>query len=77
MHTLCGRNTIGVNSHHHQALKDLAPGFISMGSAEDGIVEAMYDPSKPFCWGVQWHPEELTTREEAARLFHTFVEMAK
>ena len=74
MHTLCCRDVIGVNSHHHQAVKDLAPGFISMGSAEDGVVEAMYDPSKPFCWGVQWHPERIWDIEDgSAKIFEAFI----
>ncbi|HTH80967.1 MAG TPA: gamma-glutamyl-gamma-aminobutyrate hydrolase family protein, partial [Ramlibacter sp.] len=49
-----------VNSIHHQAIRDLAPGFaIEAVSTEDGIVEAIRRPdsSKPWLAGVQWHPE--------------------
>ncbi|MBC7604128.1 MAG: type 1 glutamine amidotransferase [Ramlibacter sp.] len=51
---------VKVNSIHHQAVKDLAPGFdIEAVSDHDGIVEAFRrsDASKPFMAAVQWHPE--------------------
>ena len=56
LHVLCGGVTFGVNSHHHQSVKALAPGFVSMGRSEDGMIEAIYNPSRPFLWAVQWHP---------------------
>lgn len=50
-----------VNSIHHQAVRDLAPGFIIEAvSEEDNIVEAMRyeDPGKDhWIHAVQWHPE--------------------
>nr|WP_179783721.1 gamma-glutamyl-gamma-aminobutyrate hydrolase family protein [Micromonospora jinlongensis] len=51
-----------VNSYHHQAVAD--PGRLSVtGWAEDGVVEAVEDPARPFVLGVQWHPEnELDPR---------------
>lgn len=71
---LCGADIIGVNSHHHQAVKDLAPCFVSMGASEDGIIEALYDPSRPFVWGVQWHPERIWDIEESStKLFEAFM----
>ena len=51
----CG--AIGVNSCHHQAIRDLAPGLRVQAAAADGITEAVYMPDKRFVWGVQWHPE--------------------
>ena len=46
-----------VNSRHHQAVLDLAPGLEVMAYASDGIVEAVRMPEKRFVWAVQWHPE--------------------
>lgn len=47
----------GVNSRHHQAIADLAPGLRPMAYAPDGLIEAVYMPEKRFVWAVQWHPE--------------------
>ena len=51
---------VKVNSIHHQAIKDLAPGFeIEAMSHDDGIVEAIRrtDPTQSYVAAVQWHPE--------------------
>ena len=78
LYELFGREQVGVNSHHHQAVKRVAPGFEVMGRAEDGIIEAIYDPAKPFVWGVQWHPERIWDIEDSsAKLFEAFVEACR
>jgi putative glutamine amidotransferase len=48
-----------VNSVHHQAVKDVAPGLVvEARSADDGVVEAVrLDRPGTWCLGVQWHPE--------------------
>ena len=67
-----------VNSFHHQAVKDLAAGFVSCAvSLDDGVLEAMELPGSRFVVGVQWHPEELTDNDGAVNLFRAFVESAK
>ena len=77
IHTLFGE-VIGVNSHHHQAVKAPAPGLQVMGRSEDGIIEAVYDPSKPFLWGVQWHPENIWDVEaSSAGIFEEFLKACK
>ena len=49
---------VTVNSIHHQAIKDLADGFVvEARSTHDGIVEAVRRDAGPFVAGVQWHPE--------------------
>ena len=76
--TLTGKEAFGVNSHHHQAVKDVAPGFAVMGRCEDGIIEAIWNPNKNFVWGVQWHPEKIWDIEDSsARLFQAFIEACK
>lgn len=73
-----GMSEFRVNSHHHQAVKDLAPGFISMARSEDGIIEAICDPFKAFCWGVQWHPERIWDIEpSSAKIFEAFISACK
>ena len=46
-----------VDSHHHQAVDLVASNFLVSGHAEDGVIEALEDPSHAFALGVQWHPE--------------------
>jgi len=45
-----------VACHHHQSVR-LHPGFEAAAWAEDGLLEAMEDPTHPFRVAVQWHPE--------------------
>ena len=54
---LAGRDSAQVNSCHHQGIKALAPALRPMAVAEDGLIEAVYDPDARFFWAVQWHPE--------------------
>ena len=49
-----------INSIHHQAIKDIAPGFrLEAHSPVDNIVEAvcLEGDDSPYVLGVQWHPE--------------------
>jgi putative glutamine amidotransferase len=66
-----------VNSRHHQAVKDLAPGFLVSATAPDGVIEAIEDPAKRFCLGVQWHPENFFRTGEFRPLFEGFLEAAQ
>lgn len=59
--------------HHHQGLDLLGEGLVATAWAEDGVVEAIEDPTAPYIVGVQAHPEETDT----ATLFKSFVEAAK
>jgi putative glutamine amidotransferase len=63
-----------VNSRHHQAVKQVAPGFVATATAPDGVVEAIEDPAARFCLGVQWHPENFFRTGEFRALFEGFVE---
>jgi len=52
-----------VNSFHHQAVKVIAPGFRATAWAPDGVVEAIESEGHRFVMGVQWHPEDMATRD--------------
>jgi putative glutamine amidotransferase len=57
---LLGEATV-VHCHHHQGVAD--PGSLLItGQSDDGLPEAVEDPSRRFLLGVQWHPE--VTRDE-------------
>ena len=60
-----------VNTFHHQAVRDLAPGFRAVAFAPDGVVEAIESETLPVV-GVQFHPEKLFIlkgRDEFRALF--------
>jgi putative glutamine amidotransferase len=74
---LVGTAPLEVNSMHHQAVKDLAPGLVSTATAPDGLIEALESPGSHFLLGVQWHPEALTDLDHRMhRLLTGFVEAA-
>lgn len=54
-----GERTLRVNSYHHQGVRNLARRFRPMAHAEDGLVEAYYDPHERFLVGLQFHPERM------------------
>ena len=69
-----GTTKMPVNSYHHQAIKDLAPGLKAMAFSSDGLVEAVYKPDRRFLWAVQWHPEFCwKTDERGRKIFNAFV----
>jgi putative glutamine amidotransferase len=70
-------DSIDVNSRHHQAVKDVAPGFKVTATAPDGVVEAIEDLSTTFCLGVQWHPENFWRTGEFRPLFEGFLNAAQ
>ncbi len=51
-----------VASSHHQMLGDSGP-FKVLATSDDGVLEAIELPGRPFYLGVQWHPER--TRDPA------------
>jgi len=53
--------TIVTNTFHHQAVKDVAPGFVVTGRTGDGVVEAMEMIGNPRVFSVQFHPEGPTS----------------
>lgn len=56
-----------VNSRHHEAIKQVAPGLQIVATAPDGVVEAVADTRDSQIMAVQWHPENLW-QQDAAQL---------
>lgn len=50
-----------VNSFHHLAVKDIAPGFKATAVSQDGLIEGIEHMGHKFMVGVQWHPEALAS----------------
>ena len=73
---LLGSPLVFVNSRHHQAVQDVAPGLSVVAHAPDGVVEALEISVHPFALAVQWHPENLQHQPEMRALFAAFVAAA-
>lgn len=67
------RETAWVNSRHHQAVKRLADGLVSVAESPDGLIEA-FVLDRPDWWvrAVQWHPENLIAHDLHRALWEDF-----
>ena len=63
-----GDAVVQVNSFHHQAIRDLAPGLVASAHTADGLVEGIETESELWLLGVQWHPEEFWAEPSAPDL---------
>ena len=63
-----GESVDDIHSHHHQGIAEVGEGLIVSGHAHDGSIEAIEDPSQPFCMAVLWHPEEAAAGDRRAAL---------
>lgn len=73
---IVGTPELQVNSAHHQAAAD-APGPITVNAvAPDGVIEGIELSEKPFCIGVQWHPEYLISAGDG-KIFAALVSAAR
>ena len=72
---IVGRETMQVNSSHHQAVRD--PGAARVNArAADGVIEGIEDAQRRFCLGLQWHPEFLIDPGDAL-VFRALVDAAR
>ena len=78
LHKLFNTDTIAVNSFHHQAIKEPAPGFRVCARATDGVIEAMESTEHKSMIGVQWHPECFILKGDECMmpLFHWLIREA-
>lgn len=69
---------LSVNTFHHQAIKQLAPGFKAVAWSPDSVIEAIEAyPVRPIM-GVQFHPEIFTTAGDTTmcKLFKLLINKA-
>ncbi len=77
LYDIVRKNTLLVNSFHHQVCKELAAGFVQNATSTDGIIEAAALEKHPFFLGVQWHPEHLYGLDaDMKKIWHAFINSA-
>ena len=76
--SILGRDSIAINSIHHQAIQLLGDGLHVAALAEDGTIEAI---EMACCdqWvvGVQWHPELIPSEQSSQAIFSAFISEAE
>ncbi|MDA1007590.1 MAG: gamma-glutamyl-gamma-aminobutyrate hydrolase family protein [Planctomycetota bacterium] len=65
-----------IASWHHQVLAD-AGTMIAAGTSDDGLLEAIRHPTRPFYVGVQWHPERTKDELLGLGMFKRLIEAAR
>jgi putative glutamine amidotransferase len=73
MERVYGDGEIRVNSLHHMAVDDVAPGFRITARCPDGVVEAIESTTSWLAFGTQFHPESESASALDLRIFEEFV----
>jgi putative glutamine amidotransferase len=75
---LLDKESVAVNSRHHQAIKTLSPDLLKVAEAPDGLIEvAVSARSDWWTKGVQWHPENLMADDLQRQLWLEFIQAAR
>lgn len=79
LYDIVKKETIHVNSNHHQANDILGEDLIVSAVSEDGVIEAVERQGEPFILGLQWHPERLLERKDVVSqlIYKAFVNEAR
>jgi gamma-glutamyl-gamma-aminobutyrate hydrolase PuuD/predicted ATP-grasp superfamily ATP-dependent carboligase len=72
-----GEAVLRVNAIHRQAIHRVGAGLQVVAREENGIIQAVEDPSRRFWLGVQFHPELMIYRRAFRHLFARLVEAAR
>ncbi len=69
------RETIQVNSLHHQVVEHLGTGLYAAAKSLEGFTEAIeFHSRKAFALGIQWHPEHMAAKDPSQQvIFERFV----
>lgn len=74
MDRVYGEGEIRVNSMHHMAVDEVAPGFAVTARCPDGVIEAIESTRDDwFALGTQFHPEAESASALDLRIFEEFL----
>jgi putative glutamine amidotransferase len=68
-----GAGSVGINSYHHQAVKELGDGLRPNCHARDGVIEGMESAEGKPILAVQFHPEECAAAYPQFQTFFNWV----
>lgn len=71
---ILGKDSLQVNSLHHQAIDNLASNLKATSVADDGIIEGIEALTARLIFGVQWHPEMMAEKcSDSQKIFQGFI----
>ena len=73
MERVYGDGEIRVNSFHHMAVDEVAPGFRVTARCPDGVIEAIESTTDWVAFGTQFHPEADSASALDQRIFEEFI----
>jgi putative glutamine amidotransferase len=73
MERVYGDGEVRVNSFHHMAIDEVAPGFRITARCPDGVVEAIESTTDWLAFGTQFHPEADSASALDQRIFEEFI----
>jgi putative glutamine amidotransferase len=73
MERVYGDGEIRVNSLHHMAVDEVAPGFRVTARCPDGVIEAIESITDWLAFGTQFHPEADSASALDLRIFEEFI----
>ncbi len=74
MERVYGDGEVRVNSMHHMAVDEVAPGFVVTARCPDGVAEAIESRIDDwFAMGTQFHPEAESASALDIRIFEEFI----
>jgi putative glutamine amidotransferase len=77
LYRIHGSTTMETNSFHHQSIKELGKDLEVIAIANDGVIEAVWNPTMTFGLAVQWHPEMLAAEHpDQAAIFEALINAA-
>ncbi len=78
MERVYGDGEIRVNSLHHMAVDEVAPGFVVTARCPDGVIEAIESEIEDWlALGTQFHPEAESASALDLRIFEEFIDGVK
>lgn len=77
LEAVVGRRVCSVNSLHRHAIARLGRDLQVVAREQNGLVQAIEDPARPFWIGVQWHPEFMPQLPTQRRIIQRLVGAAR
>ncbi len=74
LHAILDERETLVWARHHQSVETVGEDLAVVARSDDGVVEAMEMPDKPFAVFVQWHPERMDRTNHREKLFQALTE---